>query len=307
MDMNVGDEQIYRLRDDAPSEHVRIVGSDRRKKKPRYEIEFLDGEKKGTQENVPANRLRGPWAGVREYDELMENWRRIERAKLTDSEGPAATTVFQVLIPGDVADWDWAPVRYATRIYARDALETIIGLPIDDILSQIEWFELDDELILSPEGTLMVAEYACRVAPMKILDWVVEDELRYREKAKRGGSMVGLGKEPTRTSPEWEYRWYLEYGRPLHELLRAWCGHRAATIQERLGAAEAEVQRLNELIARLIDELTAADRSFVADRFARLHDEERITAANYRPVVDRPLKPSEIPVRYVRAPRRWGY
>ena len=43
--MDVGDEQIYRLHDYAPSQRVRIVAIDGRKKNPRYEIEFLDGGK----------------------------------------------------------------------------------------------------------------------------------------------------------------------------------------------------------------------------------------------------------------------
>ena len=35
---------------------------------------------------------------------------------------------------------------------------------------------------------------------------------------------------------------YLKYAKPLHELLREWCGHRAVGLQERLGAAEAEAE-----------------------------------------------------------------
>lgn len=36
--MEIGDEQIYRLRDSAPSERVRVVAIDARKKNPRYDI-----------------------------------------------------------------------------------------------------------------------------------------------------------------------------------------------------------------------------------------------------------------------------
>lgn len=100
---------------------------------------------------------------------------------------------------------------------------------------------------------------------------------------------------------------YLEYGRPLHELLRSWCGQRAATLQERLGAAEAENRRLDEIITRLFDELKRFGHAQAVDHLTRTYEEEKITPASFRPVVDRPLKPSEIPVRYERAPRRWGY
>jgi hypothetical protein len=153
----------------------------------------------------------------------------------------------------------------------------------------------------------MIAEFACRVNPMPILDEVIEEEQKYREKTKRGELYVGHDGQNRTSSPEWEYRRYLEHGRPLHELLRGWCGHRAVTMQERLAAAEAEVQRLDVLITRLIDQVKGHGHSTFAEVMERVLEEERITAANYRPVVDRPLKPSEIPVRYERAPRRWEH
>ena len=100
---------------------------------------------------------------------------------------------------------------------------------------------------------------------------------------------------------------YLEHGRPVHELIRAWCGQRAATLQERLGAAEAENRRRDELITELFEELKRLGHANAVEYLARSYEEDRITPANFRPVVDRPLKPSEIPVQYVKAPRRWGY
>ncbi|NKY27764.1 hypothetical protein [Nocardia gamkensis] len=66
--MEVGDEYIYRAKDFAPSQRVRILGIERRKTTSRVDIEFLDGQARGTKENVPGNRLRGPWAQVDEFD-----------------------------------------------------------------------------------------------------------------------------------------------------------------------------------------------------------------------------------------------
>lgn len=305
--MNIGDEQIYRLRDSAPSERVRITAIHTQKKNPRYDIEFLDGAKAGTAEDTPAGRLRGPWSGVAEYDALMANWQRFAAFELTDHEDAATEMVFSLLIPDEVAEWQWSPVHWTTAIHDPAALTKLIGLPISDLIAQTDSFVLDSDLMVSPEGTLMIAEYACRTNPMPVLDWVVTDEKEFREKSKHGRNTVTFENRPTTTSPEWEYQQYLERGRPLHELLRSWCGQRAVTMQERLAAAEAEVQRLDMLMVRILDELKHHDRSFVAEAIARTHEEERITAANYRPVVDRPLKPSEIPVRYERAPRRWGH
>lgn len=302
-----GDELVYRVREYSPSERVRVVEVDRRKKTPRYVVEFLGGDKSGVHENIPGVRLRAPWADVAAYDALMANWERINEAQLTDIEASAVSSVFEMLIPNEIAEWEWSPVRYATRIYDKGALQALIGITADDLLTQTEGFELDGDVIVSPDGTLMIAEYACRLKPMPVLDWVIEDEKDYLEKSKHGRPAVDLDNHAYTTSPEWEYQWYLERGRPLHELLRSWCGQRAATMQERLGAAEAENRRLDELITRLFEELKRLGHARAVDHLVREHEEERITPEKFRPVVERPLKPSEIPVRYVKAPRRWGY
>ncbi|TFC16568.1 hypothetical protein E3O46_18100 [Cryobacterium glucosi] len=258
-------------------------------------------------ENIPGGRLRGPWSGVREYDALWANWQRINDFDLTETEQDATERVFSLLIPIEVAQREWTPVRYATAVHEPAQLAKLIGLPMADLLAQIDSFTVGGVTMLSLEGTLLISEYACRIRPVPVLDWVISDESEYREKTKHGRNFVSSGNRAASSSPEWEYQWYLESVRPVHELLRAWCGHRAATMHERLAAAEAEVHRLDSLIVRLIDELKANDHSTVAEIIERTHEEERITPVSVRPIVDRPLKPSEIPVRYERAPRRWGH
>src|SRR5690606_29316797 len=108
----------------------------------------------------------------------------------------------------------------------RTGLEERIGLPVIDLLAEVEWFELDGELLVSPAGTLAIAEAACRMHPAVILESVVSEEKEYRDLAKYGRDLKHpLTGEPAQTSPDWEYRRYVENARPLHELLRAWCGH----------------------------------------------------------------------------------
>lgn len=115
--MQVGEEWIYRLRDDAPSERVRIVGVQLTKTGSRFEVEFLDGSKAGREENVPATRLRGPWSTVVEYDALMANWARLAASTLTDTEESAVSQVSSLLIPEEVADWLLNPVRRVTEVH----------------------------------------------------------------------------------------------------------------------------------------------------------------------------------------------
>jgi hypothetical protein len=305
--IQIGDEQIYRQRDHDPSRRVRVLAIDTSKRSPRYEIEFLDGETAGKRENAPERRLRGPWSDVRRYDERMANWERVSAFELTDVEESAAEFVFNALIPDEVAELQWSPNM--TGIIDPAKLEPLIGYPVEELVERVESFTDDDgHRVVSPEGTLLIAELACRVNPMPVLDLVVEDERTYHEKTKRGRTYADHRGHERTSDPEWEYSWYLERGRPLHELLRGWCGHRAVSMQERLAAAEAEVRRMDLLVTRLVDQLRENGHSMFADVIANVHEEERITPANYRPVVDRPLKSTEIPVRYIEVPRRrwWG-
>ena len=154
-----------------------------------------------------------------------------------------------------------------------------------------------------------IAELACKRSSTVFLDWVVDEERKLRPLTKRGWTIGLSNKDCDRpTSPEWEWHWYLDHHRPKHELLRQSCGDRAIMFHERLLAAEAEIQRLDVVVARLIDELKETETIDVkfAERTEKEIEKERITPANIRPVVDRPLDFSEIPVRYERTPRRWG-
>lgn len=303
----VGDEWVYRLRDDAASERVRIVAVHPKKSSARVDISFAD-DPDGRVENVPGSRLRVPWSEVQAYDAVMADWHRIDDSDLDDVEEGCAEVVFQLLIEQEVAEVAWNPVSLATAIHDKVRLGEIVGGPVDEILARVEWFDNGKEIMVSPRGTLLIAEAACRANPTPVLDMVIEQETEARHKCKHGSERLsGLTREKERTSPEWEYYWYRRHGRPQHELLRQWCGYRAVTSYERLMAAEAENQRLDVLVTELIEALDRAGEKMEAIRFAQEHERDRITPQTARPVVDRPLDPSEIPVREVPRRRRWGY
>jgi hypothetical protein len=303
----VGDEWVYRLRDDAVSERVRILAVMPKKSSARLDVVFLD-DPDGRVENVPGSRLPVLWSKVEAYDVLMADWARLDKVKLDDVESSCASHVFEVLIPEDIAAIGWSQVDDATSIHAATKLEEIIGVPVADIVTRVESFTLNEATVVSPAGTVLIAEAACRANPAQILDKVVEEEAEDRYKCKNGSSRVGLiSREKEPTAPEWEYHMYRQFHRPRHELLRQWCGHRAVTSHERLQAAEAENQRLDVLVANLIRLLDQAGDQFTAARYAEEHERDRITPYTVRPIVDRPLHPSEIPVREVRVRGWWPH
>jgi hypothetical protein len=154
------------------------------------------------------------------------------------------------------------------------SLEAIIGITHDELLHDLAWFMLGNHILTSRQVTLRMAELACKRVPTVILDWVIDEgEEKLRHLTKRAGT-IGLsntdGDRPT--SPAWEWHWYREHHRPKHELLRQWCGHRAITFHERLLATEAEVQRLDVVIARLIDEFKVVEPTDV--NFAQRVEDE---------------------------------
>lgn len=296
----VGDEWAYRARDDAPSERVKIRAVTPKKHSARVEIRFLD-DPDGRIENQPAARLRVPWASVAAYDLLMANWQRIDDHTLDGVEDACVEEVFQLLIPDDVAAVEWSPVRSATAVHDQARLATILDRQVDEIVTGVPTFDLEHSLMVSPAGTLLIAQAACRQHPISVLNLVVEQEKAARQKCKHGFSRAGIrSREKEDTSPEYEYDWYRRFDRPRHELLRQWCGHRAVTVHERLLAAEAETERLDILLARVIGALENAGEDLSAQTFAEEHERDRVTPWTVRPVIDRPLHASEIPVREIR-------
>lgn len=304
--MDIGDEWIYRLKAYSPSERVMILGIETRKQTIRVDIKFLDGEQAGLHENVPGTRLHGPWSTVEFFDERMANWSRLSGSPIDETEELAVGGVFDLLIPESVATYYDSSVRNGATVRDPGALEQLMHRPMADLLDHVEWFMHDDVVELSAEGTLLIARYVCAANPDPILERVMAEEAKSREYCKRGREYDAIdGSGTTRSAPEWEYEWYRKRLRPTRELLRGWCGHRSVTFVERLTAAEAEVRRLDILIATLVDMLKTHD-AFGAEIYERDHDENRIRPETIRPVIDRPLAPWELPVREVPVRRgRW--
>lgn len=304
--MDIGDEWIYRLKAYSPSERVKILGIEKRKQTIRVDIEFLDGERAGLRENIPGTRLHGPWSTVEFFDLRMANWRRLSGSEIDETEESAIGDVFDLLIPESVATYYDSSVRNGATVRNRGALEQLMRRPMNDLLDRVEWFEHDDVVELSAEGTLLIAQYVCSANPSPVLDRVMAEEAQSREYCKRGREYEVIdGSGMTTSTPEWEYEWYRKRHRPVHELLRGWCGHRSVTFVERLTAAEAEVRRLDILVSTLVDTLRKHD-TFGADIYERDHDENRIRPETVRSVIDRPLAPWEILVREVPVRRgRW--
>jgi hypothetical protein len=287
----IGDEWVYRLRDYAPSERVQIQAITPINKSVRVEVVFVDDPERRV-ENVPGSRLRVPWKEVVAYETLMAQWKRIDNLALDTTEQSCAEEAFDLLIPEEVAAIEWKPVRNVAALRDVAKLEELLGDRVEKILDGVERFDLGGVTMLAPAGTLRIAEAACRANPAPILDRVSAEETEARSRCTHGSEHINAStRETVTTPPECEYLWYREIYLPRHELFRQWCGHRAVTQQERLQAAEAEVRRLDILVAKVIQALTEAGAEQAARTFTEEHERDRITPYTVRPSVDEPASP----------------
>ncbi|WP_369745680.1 hypothetical protein [Paenarthrobacter sp. AMU7] len=302
-----GQEWAYRVRDDAPSTRVQVTALQREGRKFRVEIRHLDGSAANTTENVPRNRLKVPWNEVSSYDAVMEGWKALRKQSIDEIESSAMWMIFELLVPETVAELYLTPVDDALTIHNEKALNSLTGCPWTDLPADRSWITYESKPRLSPLASLSIAEMICHNNPGTVLDRIMAEEAESREKVKRGGETEDWETRATvPTTPEYEYRSYLRWNKPRHELLRQWCGYRAVTTHERLLAAEAEVNRLDSLLARTVDWLREYSKSG-AEIIDREHEEDRITPLNIRPIPDRPLQPHEIPVITVHSRRRWRH
>lgn len=304
-DPAVGQQWAYRAMYDAPSERVSVLSVERAGRKFRVQIQFLDGPANGKEVNVPRTRLRVPWAGAAAFDERMAAWKCLEAEPIDKTESPALWTVLELLVPDQVAELFLTSVDDALVVHDQAQLEVMTGRPVSSLKTSLTWEKFEGKPCFTPLASITIAQMICRQNPERVIDWILAAESSAFEKSKRGGERLSYetGKLGP-SSPEYEYQHYLRYQKPVHELLRQRCGYRAVTAHERLLAAEAEVNRLNVLMADTIDQLGAYDKRR-AEIVEEEHRRDRISAFTFRPVPERPLELHEIPVIRVSPPRRW--
>jgi hypothetical protein len=276
------------LRDDAPSEKVYIAAVHQEGRKFRVDIRHLAGQSPGSEENVPRSRLKVPWRNVVQYDAFMDAWNRLRAESIDDKESSALWSALELVVPSKVAELSVASSDDVLTIHDHQSLETLTGQAVAAFQTEFYWLVHDGKLVLSPRAALSVAELACRKNPAPVLDLVMAEEAVAREKSKRGGTAKDWEtRDETTTSPEFEYDYYLRWQKPVHEILRQWCGYRAVTRHERLLAAEAEVNRLNIILAQAVDRLRGTNEG-AAEMIEKEHEEDRITPYTIRPVPQRP-------------------
>lgn len=152
--MQPGDEWVYRLRDSAPSERVRVVSIVEGKRGNfRADVEFLDGAAAGATENIPGSRLRAPWAELNHYEATDQAWTAIAAESITDVESNVINLVYTALVPREAATREWQPVMGTTAVHDLPRLEGLLGCPLEHAVAGSVVFK-PDERTKQSGGTL---------------------------------------------------------------------------------------------------------------------------------------------------------
>lgn len=300
-----GQVWVYRKRDTAVSEQVLIESVHREQHKFRVGIRFLSGEKQGVRENVPRIRLKVPWVEVETYDALMDGLEKLRLEEVSEPEQRALWIVMDLLMHVNVAELFSTPVDEALIIHDQRRFAELVGEPLANLQQNCVWITFEEKVCFSPRASLNIAALLCAKNPTPILEKVMAEEDQAWAKCKEGGSRTNFEtNEMEATPPEYEYRIYLEWDKPVHEILRQWCGYQSVTLHERRVAAEAEVHRLNILLSQALEELGQLNK-LAADFLAEEHKTERISPYSIRSIPERPLRIEEIPVHIVSAKKPW--
>jgi hypothetical protein len=219
-----GELWAYRARGQDPVVQVAVVRLGV-KKPQRILVRFVDDEFEGRQDWVPPARLKVPWSGVEEYVARERRWDEVLRPSfdVTGTEELAASTVFDLLIPEDLAELGWNATRGTIKIHDVSGLANLLDVVPASLREPIS-FEEDRDLISPWTVAVAVARRAAEREPHKVLGDVEKEEADKRREAIYGHWLGRRRRDEDWVPPEVCQRVDAEHGQPIRAMLRDWCG-----------------------------------------------------------------------------------
>lgn len=208
------------------------------------------------EEWVPPARLKVPWDRVEAFIAEEARWQAVYdlSPRNEDVEGRAAETVFEQLVPWQVASVDSPTGVFHIKDVA--AIAELSGLPVEDLTGHEVSFESDGAIVAPWPVMLEIVQALARRIPDQILTDVEKEERKLQDQLIHGFSW-GRG-EPYRDleSERSIVREVDEDGhRQSRELRRRWCGTEAADRREELAELRKEIRRVGEVADEAIEVL----------------------------------------------------
>jgi hypothetical protein len=154
-----GEVWAYRARGQDPLIQVAVVRLGV-KKPQRVLVRFVDDEFEGRQDWVPPARLKVPWSGVEEYAAKEWRWNDVLRpaADVSQTEELAASSVFDLLIPEDMAELGWNAKRGTVLIHDVSGLAGLLEVAPAVLRAPVS-FEENGDLIAHFDGRARRASF----------------------------------------------------------------------------------------------------------------------------------------------------
>ena len=265
-----GEHWAYRVSRSDPFAEVVVV---RRgvKTPPRVLIRFVEDAFEGRQDWVPPGRLKAPWAEADAFLAREHRWDAV--AASTPDDEPlvtAASVVFDLLINPELAELGYNATEGVITVHDAAGLAALLAVPPDELRSDPASFEEDGDLVASWLLTERVVRRAAERDPHTVLRYVEHDEADALRESVSGRWYSGRGRAlDHHVSAEICAHTDEEFGRPLREILRQWCGSEPSDIRREIAALRKEAGWLRALAEAALAALRAADQSRTAARLER--------------------------------------
>lgn len=219
-------------------EPVRIerIGS---RRPQRVLVRFLDATAEGREDWVPPARLKVPWDDVDAFVARERRWRAvIDASAVGETDHLAASVVFDKLIDRTIASLGYNATAGVVTIHDVDRLAALLELDPADLQAEPTAFNEDRSLIAPWVTTQGIASRAAQRQADVILRYVEQEEEDACREAIYGRDY------PRRRGESWHVEAEIctqtddEYGKPVRQVLRGWCGTDAAIDETSFGNFE---------------------------------------------------------------------
>ena len=132
---------------------------------------------------------------------------------------------------------------------------SIAGMSVENLTSHGSTFDDPERGFIIPwPVALLAAESLAQRQPDAVADAVDRDEREFQQEAIHGHHYGGRSGEWD-VPPERVIAYDDEYGKPVRELLRAWCGAKAVSRLDELRALRVEIKRVGQIAEQAIRSL----------------------------------------------------
>ncbi|MCW2752552.1 MAG: hypothetical protein JWR83_3662 [Aeromicrobium sp.] len=269
--VEIGQSWAYRARGIDPAVEVQIVrvGTHR---PARVLVRFVDDDFEGKEDWVPPSRLKVLWEQVDAFRARETRWDEILKLGLPrdDPRESATEHMFLEYIANEHAYFGCSNSGCEVHLVDPAALAESLSLDIRQLTGHPATFVEDDILIAPWPVTETIVVAAARKYAEEVLTYVEAEERQAKHEAIHGSHLRTSGKGngyyfDAVASREMD----LEFGKPIREVLRQWCGAELTERFDELTELRKEIRRVGEIAQRAVDLLERSGSRGEAERLRR--------------------------------------